>query len=121
MTLTEKEILDVACKHCEFTAEGAYHLRKFQGWAIVAVVRECFELANLVRQAEAAPGLTLDASEVRFLAARLRRLFQRFNFPLPDGAQDDARLIGIAGSAIGLMLTNAAGVAIPEGGDDGSR
>ena len=51
--------------------------------------------------------LTLSANDAKFLAARLRRLFAQFNFPLPDGARDDTRLIGLAGSAIGLMLTNA--------------
>lgn len=56
--LTDEEILDVATRHCEFTAEGTYHLRKFRGWGIVSVVRECFELAELCRQAEAAtPGV----------------------------------------------------------------
>jgi hypothetical protein len=54
-------------------------------------------------------GLTLDAGEVRFLATRLRRLCKHFNFPLPEGAEDDAQMIGMAGSAIGLML-NATGV-----------
>lgn len=53
--LTDEEILDVATRHCEFTAEGTYHLRKFRGWAIVNVVRDCFDLAELCRQAEAAP------------------------------------------------------------------
>lgn len=58
--LTDEEILDVACKHCEFTPEGNYHLRRYSGkYAIVQVVRECFELAELVRQAQgAAPGET---------------------------------------------------------------
>lgn len=51
------------------------------------------------------PGLTLDANDARFLAARLRRLFAHFDYPLPDFAADDARLIGIAASAIGALLT----------------
>jgi hypothetical protein len=51
--------------------------------------------------------LTLSAQDAKFLATRLRRLFAQFNFPLPDSAQDDARLIEITGAAIGLMLTNA--------------
>lgn len=51
--LTDKEILDVALQHCEYTPEGTFHLRKFHGWAIINVVRECFELADLVAQAEA--------------------------------------------------------------------
>jgi hypothetical protein len=55
--------------------------------------------------AEAA-SLTLSAQDAKFLAARLRRLFAQFNFPLPDGAKDDASLIEITGAAIGLMLTN---------------
>ena len=41
--LTDEEILQVAMKHCEFTPEGTYHLRRYQGWAIVKVVRECVE------------------------------------------------------------------------------
>lgn len=39
-----------------------------------------------------------------FLAARLRRLFAHFDYPLPSFAKDDARLIGIAGSCIGAIL-----------------
>ena len=46
--LTDKEILDVALEHCEFTPEGTYHLNKYQGWAIIRVVRECLELQKLV-------------------------------------------------------------------------
>lgn len=49
-------------------------------------------------------GLTLDANDTRFLAARLRRLFEHFGVPVP-GADDNARLIGSAGAAIGLLLT----------------
>lgn len=50
--LTDDEILEVAAKHCEFTPEGTYHLRRYSGkFAIVQVVRECFELAELTRQA----------------------------------------------------------------------
>lgn len=48
--LTDKEILDVALKYCDFTPEGTYHMRKFSGWAIVQVVRECLELQELVNQ-----------------------------------------------------------------------
>lgn len=48
---------------------------------------------------------TLEDVDVKFLAARLRRLFAFFNYPLPSFAADDARLIGIAGSAIGALLT----------------
>lgn len=47
--------------------------------------------------------VTLSASEVAFLAARLRRLFADFEIPVPGG-DDDARLIGNAGAAIGLLL-----------------
>jgi hypothetical protein len=64
--LTDEEILNVATRHCEFTAEGTYHLRKFRGWAIVNVVRDCFELAELCRQAEAAaPGVGASDGEVK--------------------------------------------------------
>lgn len=56
------------------------------------------------RAGPAHAGLTLDANEVRFLAARLRRLFAHFGVPVPN-EQDDGRLIGIAGAGIGLLLT----------------
>lgn len=46
--LTDKEILEVAMEHCDFTPEGTYHLRKYTGWAIIRVVRECLELQTLV-------------------------------------------------------------------------
>ena len=36
--LTDKEILEVAMEHCDFTPEGTYHLRKYTGWAIIRVV-----------------------------------------------------------------------------------
>jgi hypothetical protein len=62
--LTDEEIIDVATQHCEFTAEGTYHLRKFRGWAIVQVVRDCFDLAELCRQAEAPlPGGSNDTGD----------------------------------------------------------
>ena len=49
----------------------------------------------------------LDASEARFLAARLRRLFHHFGPKTPSWAEeDDARLIGIAGACIGMLLTD---------------
>lgn len=51
MTLTDDEILKVASDHCEFIAEGTYHLARYRGWAICRVVRECFELNELVKQA----------------------------------------------------------------------
>lgn len=47
--------------------------------------------------------LVIDADEVRFLAARLRRLFQHFGQGVPEGASD-THLIGIAGSLIGSLL-----------------
>jgi hypothetical protein len=47
----------------------------------------------------------VEAADLAFLAARLRRLFAHFNYPLPAFAADDARLIGIAGSVIGGLLT----------------
>ena len=54
MKLTDEEILAIAGEHCEFSGEGTYHLRRYPGaWAIVKVVRECFELAELVQQATA--------------------------------------------------------------------
>lgn len=55
-----------------------------------------------------APKLTLDAIEVKFLAARLRRLFEHFGVPVP-GTDDDARVIGNAGAGIGLLLTGRTG------------
>jgi hypothetical protein len=68
--------------------------------------KEWLDLADAVDilGAGCAPGLTLDASETKFLAARLRQLFRHFGTPLPDGASDDSRLIGIAGAAIGGLL-----------------
>lgn len=48
---------------------------------------------------------TLEDVDVKFLAARLRRLFAFFNYPLPSFAADDARLIGNAAAGIGLLLT----------------
>jgi hypothetical protein len=54
------------------------------------------------------PSLILDANEVNFLAARLRRLFAHHGYALPDLARDDASLIRIAGSCIGTVLTDAA-------------
>lgn len=71
------------------------------------------------------PGMqpvTLIADEAAFLAARLRRLFQHFSIPVPDGG-DDGRLIGCAGAGIGLLLTGRTdGVALgdqPQGEDHG--
>lgn len=61
--LTDKEILDVALQHCEFTCEGTYHLRKFQGWAILNVVRECIELQRLVDAAMTEPDRGASARE----------------------------------------------------------
>lgn len=60
-------------------------------------------------------GLRLDANEVKFLAARLRRLFEHFGIPVPD-AQDDHRLIGVAGAAIGMLLTNRTDGVSPSNG-----
>jgi hypothetical protein len=61
--------------------------------------------------------LTLDASEVQFLAARLRRLFNHFKYPLPEWAKDDKHLIGIAPTCIGAVLANLnADRAIPSPG-----
>lgn len=54
--------------------------------------------------------VSLTAEDAAFLAARLRRLFAHFNYPLPAFAANDAQLIGIAGSAIGAVLASAAGV-----------
>jgi hypothetical protein len=48
--------------------------------------------------------ITLDATDARFLAARLRRLFAHFGIPVPN-AEDDEHLIGNAGAAIGMLLT----------------
>lgn len=43
--LTDKEILDIALRHCEFTPESTYHLRRYPGkWAIIMVVREALDL-----------------------------------------------------------------------------
>lgn len=50
--------------------------------------------------------LALDEGEVEFLAARLRRLFNHFKYPLPNWAADDKHLIGIAPSCIGGVLAN---------------
>lgn len=52
-------------------------------------------------------GLILDANDVQFLAARLRRLLKFHNYPLPKFADDDKALIGIAPSCIGAVLSNA--------------
>lgn len=56
--------------------------------------------------AESPAALTMDADEVEFLAARLRRLFNHFKYPLPDWAKDDKHLIGIAPTCIGAVLAN---------------
>jgi hypothetical protein len=62
---------------------------------------------SLIREEQAAPPVAqpVDAGDIAFLAARLRRLFAHFDYPLPAFAADDARLVGIAGSAIGGLLT----------------
>lgn len=58
-----------------------------------------------------ADGVTLSADEAAFLAARLRRLCERFDYPLPNMAASDASMIGIAGSCIGAILAG-----LPPGG-----
>ena len=69
-------------------------------------------------------GLTLDAGEIAFLAARLRRLFEREQYTLPEFAREnDSALIGIAGSVIGAILTRASAAIAdecPHGVDDGA-
>ncbi len=53
----------------------------------------------------AAPLMSLDTEEVRFLAARLRRLFAHFEYELPDTAErDDEFIIRVAGVCIGDLL-----------------
>ena len=49
--LTDEEILSIAMKHCEFTPEGTYHLRRYQGWGIIKVVRECLDRAAMTEHA----------------------------------------------------------------------
>lgn len=66
-------------------------------------------------------GLQLDKGEVEFLAARVRRLCAKFNYPAPD--KDDGLIVGVAGSLIGSILTNLelaernkkTAAAVPEG------
>lgn len=51
--LTDKEILDIAMMHCEFTPEGTYHLRKYSSaWAIVQIVREAMEKIERIENAQ---------------------------------------------------------------------
>jgi hypothetical protein len=50
--------------------------------------------------------LGLTAEEAAFLAARLRRLFKHFGYPVPEC--NDSHLIRIAGSCIGGLLTREA-------------
>ncbi|WP_152567213.1 hypothetical protein [Cupriavidus metallidurans] len=60
--------------------------------------------------------MTLDAGEIEFLAARLRRLFAHFRYQIPHWAHtDDRKLIGIAPSCISAVLANLA--ASPAGHD----
>ena len=64
-------------------------------------------------------GLTLDAGEIAFLAARLRRLFEREQYTLPEFAREnDSALIGIAGSVIGAILTRASAATVAEPSTD---
>jgi hypothetical protein len=55
-----------------------------------------------------ATSVMLSAQDAAFLATRLRRLCKHFNFQPPGGSEDDAQMIGMAGSAIGLMLNGRA-------------
>jgi hypothetical protein len=48
--------------------------------------------------------LHLKAGEVKFLASRLRRLFDHFGYELPDLAVEDTDLIRITGTCIGDLL-----------------
>lgn len=47
--LTDAQIIEIASKYCDFTIEGTYHLRRYSGWAITSVVRECMELSDKSR------------------------------------------------------------------------
>ena len=66
------------------------------------LLARCIELGEKIAFRK---GVSLDANETQYLAARLRRLFAHFGLSLPEGHKDDARLIGIAGAAIGMLLT----------------
>ena len=48
--------------------------------------------------------LTLDKSEVEFIAARMRSLLAKFGENVPD--KDDRFIVGVTGSLIGNLLTN---------------
>jgi hypothetical protein len=49
--------------------------------------------------------LTLDDSDVAFLAARIRRLCKTFGQPVDD-VESDEFVVGTAGSLIGLLLSS---------------
>ena len=97
---------------------SAEELRLREAWA-VALIQHAVELMtpDQVGQWEgvrafletspidASEGLILDKGDVSFLAARLRRLFAAENYSRPEFAKEnDAALIGIAGSVIGAIL-----------------
>ncbi len=47
--------------------------------------------------------ITLSDNDVEFLAARVRRLCEAFDYPVPEG-QNDEFVVGVAGSLIGGLL-----------------
>lgn len=50
--------------------------------------------------------MTLTDSDIQFMAARVRRLCQAFEYPIPDD-RDDEFIVGVAGSLIGGLLVKA--------------
>ncbi len=52
MNITRAEVLEIACKYCEFRGEGDYTPKHFPtGDAVMSFVRECIELNGLVSAA----------------------------------------------------------------------
>lgn len=69
-------------------------------------------------ESPAPANVVLTRDEAAFLAARLRRLFDHFGYPVPHFTENDASMIRVAGSCIGgLLLGRAPGVAgtLPRG------
>lgn len=119
-TLTDKEILDVALEHCEFTPDGTYHLKKYAEWAIIRVVRECLELQSLVAAAlEAKQPLGVDehmALVDRYWSLAYDEGKEGRNHDTPDGAAQTT-LSAIKASARALAAPQQAApgfVMVPE-------
>jgi len=78
-----------------------------EGWVILSIAPLSSALAA-GEGVESVAGAMLSADDAAFLAARLRRLFAHFAYPLPPFAERDESLLRIAGSCIGGVLTQLA-------------